>query len=140
MKILSCANADTIHKSNRKDEENINLMCECSFDYNQETSDNLPKYSFCKIMRFKNKNSRKTCYELLPLNQKTEFHSRIVNYFENNKQKCSDCGGTILIVQSTSNLYIEEFFISSRTSTETQNSADSDHNDDDSIDEDFLGK
>ncbi|XP_023944744.2 adenylate cyclase type 10-like [Bicyclus anynana] len=107
MRILSCANIKrttsggtiTSNYSIRS-----NLICECSFEYEPETADYLPKYAFCKVMKFRNKNSRKAIYELLPLNQKKEFHSRVVNYFENNKQKCPECGGTIMVVQSTINL------------------------------------
>lgn len=107
MRILSCATS-TNAKGNRKtilDDAitctiNMNLTCDCSFEYDPENSDNLPKYSFCKVIKFRNKNLRKTCYELLPLNQKKEFHSRIVNYLENNKLKCPSCGGTVMIVQS----------------------------------------
>ncbi|KAJ0172180.1 hypothetical protein K1T71_012153 [Dendrolimus kikuchii] len=108
LRILSCANV-TISKWSSRITSNArlsmattqtNLLCDCSFEYDPETSENLPKYAFCKVMKFRNKNARKTCYELLPLNQKKEFHSRIVNYLENTPQKCLDCGGTVTIVQS----------------------------------------
>ncbi|XP_013185983.2 adenylate cyclase type 10 [Amyelois transitella] len=71
--------------------------CECPFEYEAENYGNLPKYAFCKIMKFRNKNSQKTCYELLPMNQKKEFHSRIIYYLENNNIKCPACGGTFTI-------------------------------------------
>ncbi|XP_045778992.1 adenylate cyclase type 10-like isoform X2 [Maniola jurtina] len=108
MRILSCANTKRITSlgtimSNYSG--GSNLTCECSFDYELDTCDNLPKYALCKVLKFCNKNSRKSFYELLPLNQKKEFHSRVVNYFENNKQKCPECGGTIMFVQSTMNLH-----------------------------------
>ncbi|XP_050355214.1 adenylate cyclase type 10-like [Nymphalis io] len=83
------------------------LSCECNFDYDSDVSDGLPKYAFCKVMKFRNKNSRKTFYDLLPLNQKKEFHLRIVNFLENNNQKCPDCGGTVMIVQSLFNIQPE---------------------------------
>ncbi|KAM3962169.1 adenylate cyclase type 10-like [Aphomia sociella] len=110
MRILSCANVQ-VTKWNRTSSSNVtissnnsvnaNLVCDCSFAYDSEENENLPKYAFCKVMKFRNKNSRKTCYELLPMNQKKEFHSRIVSYLENSVQKCPDCGGTLMIVQST---------------------------------------
>ncbi|XP_059051739.1 adenylate cyclase type 10-like [Achroia grisella] len=112
MRILSCANVEMTNW-NRKCSSNMtissnnsinsNLICNCSFDYDSEDTKELPKYAFCKVMKFRNKNSRKICYELLPINQKKEFHSRIVNYMENSKQKCLDCGGTLMIVQSSMN-------------------------------------
>ncbi|XP_026761565.2 adenylate cyclase type 10-like [Galleria mellonella] len=110
MRILSCANIQ-MTKWNRKYSSNIlsnnsinyNLICQCPFDYDPEDNENLPKYAFCKVMKFRNKNSRKTCYELLPMNQKKEFHSRIVSYLENSIQKCLDCGGKLMIVQSIMN-------------------------------------
>lgn len=106
MRIFTCANSHT--KFNHRLSSGAqcsnsslgNLSCDCAFEYDSENSENLPKYAFCKLMKFRNKNSRKTCYELLPLNQKKEFHSRIVHYLENNKQKCPECGGTIMILQS----------------------------------------
>lgn len=107
MRIFSCANISTNKRArssvcglSSNHSENYNLICECSFDFDPENSDCLPKYAFCKVMKFRNKNARKTCYELLPINQKKEFHSRIVNYLENNTQKCPDCGGKLMIVQS----------------------------------------
>lgn len=111
LRVLSCANADCLYRFGRRATstltilsnsscQNPNLICECCFEYDPESCHNLPKYAFCRLMRFKSKNSRKTCYELLPLNQKKEFHTRIVNYLENNKQKCSNCGGSVMIVQS----------------------------------------
>ncbi|XP_028156359.1 adenylate cyclase type 10-like [Ostrinia furnacalis] len=113
MRILSCANVKT-NKWQRRGgsnvtitsvvSENFNLVCDCCFDHDEETNHNLPKYAFCQVMKFRNKNTRKTCYELLPLNQKKEFHSRIVHYLEKNTQKCSDCGGTIMIVQSSGSI------------------------------------
>lgn len=113
MRILTCATW-TGERMNSRDISNItttqqpidtSLACECCFDYDPETSpENLPKYAFCKVMKFRNKSSRKTCYELLPINQKKEFHSRIVNYLENKRQKCPTCGGAVMIVQSISSL------------------------------------
>ncbi|XP_022114749.2 adenylate cyclase type 10-like isoform X1 [Pieris rapae] len=113
MRIFTCGNAK--HKYNRKTTSSLtiasdislrgDLTCECYFEFDSENIDKLPKYAFCKVMKFRNKNSRKTCYELLPLNQKKEFHSRVVNYLESHKHKCSDCGGTIIIVQSMTSLY-----------------------------------
>ncbi|XP_022815535.1 adenylate cyclase type 10-like [Spodoptera litura] len=111
LRILSCANTDCINKFGRRgtstltilsgvSTSNPNLLCDCCFEYDAENDQNLPKYAFCKLMRFRSKNSRKTCYELLPMNQKKEFHTRIVNYLENNKQKCTSCGGTVMVVQS----------------------------------------
>ncbi|XP_034836229.1 adenylate cyclase type 10-like isoform X1 [Maniola hyperantus] len=107
MRILSCANIKRITSSGTimsNYSGGSNLTCECLFEYEPDTCDNLPKYAFCKVLKFRNKKSRKSIYELLPLNQKKQFHSRIVNYFENNKQKCPECGGTIMCVQSTTNL------------------------------------
>uniref|UniRef100_A0A2A4IZ27 Guanylate cyclase domain-containing protein n=1 Tax=Heliothis virescens TaxID=7102 RepID=A0A2A4IZ27_HELVI len=120
LRILSCANADSIlYKYGRRGTStsslfpnnlsyNPNLICECCFEYDPENCHDLPKYAFCKLMRFRSKTSRKTCYELLPINQKKEFHTRIVNYLENNKQKCTDCGGTIMVAQSLTSLAGEE--------------------------------
>uniref|UniRef100_A0A2H1WSR3 SFRICE_010761 n=1 Tax=Spodoptera frugiperda TaxID=7108 RepID=A0A2H1WSR3_SPOFR len=112
LRILSCANTDCLNKFGRRgtstltilsgysQASNPNIVCDCCFEYDAENEQNLPKYAFCKLMRFRSKNSRKTCYELLPMNQKKEFHTRIVNYLENNKQKCTSCGGTVMVVQS----------------------------------------
>lgn len=118
LNILSCANADLVLKWRRLIQKNFmrksvsepcnsNLVCECRFDYDPENYENLPKYAFCQLMRFRNKNSRQTCYELLPMNQKREFHTRVVNYLEGNKQKCTDCGGKIKLVQSLMSLVDE---------------------------------
>ncbi|XP_047537856.1 adenylate cyclase type 10-like [Vanessa atalanta] len=109
MRILSCANSrynkmastGTLISNYSVDS---NLSCECCFDYDSDMNDGLPKYAFCKVMKFRNKNSRKTFYDLLPLNQKKEFHLRIIHYLENNNQKCPNCGGTVMIVQSLFNL------------------------------------
>ncbi|XP_045504242.1 adenylate cyclase type 10-like [Colias croceus] len=111
MRIFSCANVRNKY-NNRKMASSTtvvsdyslpttHLTCECSFDFDPELNEDLPKYAFCKVMKFRNRNSRKTCYDLLPLNQKKEFHSRIVTYLENHKQKCPDCGGTVMIIQSS---------------------------------------
>ncbi|XP_039760062.1 adenylate cyclase type 10-like [Pararge aegeria] len=108
MRILTCANNKRTTSGGTiisNYSGSLNLICECVFDYETENGDNLPKYAFCKVMKFRNKNSRKSFYELLPLNQKKEFHLRIVNYLENNKQKCPECGGTVMVVQSTMNLF-----------------------------------
>ncbi|KAH9639501.1 hypothetical protein HF086_003634 [Spodoptera exigua] len=117
LKILSCANTDCLNKFGRKTSTltilsapsacNQNIVCDCCFEYDAENDENLPKYAFCKLMRFRSKNSRKTCYELLPMNQKKEFHTRIVNYLEYNKQKCTSCGGTVMVVQSMLSLMDE---------------------------------
>ncbi|KOB77184.1 putative soluble adenylyl cyclase [Operophtera brumata] len=137
MRILSCATSNNA-KGNRKatlDDAasctiNMNLMCDCSFEYDPENSDNLPKYSFCKVIKFKNKNLRKTCYELLPLNQKKEFHSRIINYLENNKLKCPTCGGIVMIVQSLLNLVTNDSFSCSMAKSQSGISYSSDIDDD----------
>ncbi|XP_037867949.1 adenylate cyclase type 10 isoform X1 [Bombyx mori] len=108
MRILSCANVNRKWYRNNTSTSTtssdampqVNLACDCSFDHDPDAWENLPKYAFCKVMKFKNKNARKTCYELLPVNQKKEFHARIINYLETNRQKCQSCGGTIMIVQS----------------------------------------
>ncbi|CAB3233369.1 unnamed protein product [Arctia plantaginis] len=118
LNILSCANADSILKWRRIVENNLmhksisepcksNLVCECKFDFEPENYENIPKYAFCQLMKFRNRNSRQTCYELLPMNQKREFHTRVVNYLESNKQKCTDCGGKIKLVQSFMSLVDE---------------------------------
>lgn len=107
LRILSCANV-TVRKWSKVTSNarlsttptQTNLFCDCSFEHDPETSENLPKYGFCKVMKFRNKNARKICYELLPLNQKKEFHSRIVKYLENTPQKCLSCGGIVTVVQS----------------------------------------
>lgn len=83
--------------------------CDCNFDYDENNSYNLPKQAFCNLMKFKNKRTRTTCYELLPLNQKKEFHTRIVNYLESNDSKCISCGGIPLIVQSLGNIRTHSF-------------------------------
>lgn len=129
LNIVTCANADCVMNWGRRATGpipvsvsgscNPNLRCECKFDYDAEDCENLPKYAFCKLLRFRNKNSRKTCYELLPLNQKKEFHSRIVNYLENNKQKCTSCGGKIMIVQSLLSLVDDKRQEVSFSSTES---------------------
>lgn len=105
MKLLSCANRSRWRRVtivNNSSNTSLSGGCDCVFNYDEDDSYGLPKYAFCKLMRFKNKRSRQTCYELLPLNQKKEFHSRIVNYLEHYEPKCNNCGGTTLIVQSFS--------------------------------------
>lgn len=128
MRMLSCANNKCHQKGSSNDtllsniSENLNLVCDCSFDYDEcEDNENLPKYAFCKIMKFRNKNTRRACYELLPINQKKEFHSRIVYYLENNKQKCLDCGGSITVVQSSVSLESEIIECDIRTIPEEDN-------------------
>ncbi|CAH2095404.1 unnamed protein product [Euphydryas editha] len=112
MRILSCANI-LYNKMTSKAtiisnySAATNLLCECPFDYDSDSHDSLPKYAFCKVMKFRNKNSRQAFYDLLPLNQKKEFHLRIINYLENNKQKCPECGGTVMTVQSIFNMQLE---------------------------------
>ncbi|XP_050679372.1 adenylate cyclase type 10-like isoform X2 [Leptidea sinapis] len=138
MRIFSCANI-RYKNYNRKLGSNVSIKsdisfqaaitCECCFDHDPELNENLPKYAFCKVMRFRGKNARKTCYELLPLNQKKEFHSRIVNYLENNKQKCPDCGGTIMIIQSSMNFYPEIPFCNPKRVLELQTHIEHDDSD-----------
>ncbi|XP_053615878.1 adenylate cyclase type 10-like [Plodia interpunctella] len=110
-RLFLCANAQNKTKSrlpssisiySTAPQSNDVLICECPFEYDPENFENLPKYAFCKIMKFRNRNSQRTCYELLPMNQKKEFHTRIVNYLENNVIKCIACGGTFTIVQAKS--------------------------------------
>nr|XP_021191693.2 adenylate cyclase type 10 [Helicoverpa armigera] len=152
LRILSCANADSMYKYGRRGTStssifpsnssyNPNLVCECSFEYDSENVHDLPKYAFCKLMRFRSKNSRKTCYELLPINQKKEFHTRIVNYLENNKQKCTDCGGTVMVVQSLLSLHGEEPVISpSSDSSVTTISRDKSSDEESQEDEEVTSK
>ncbi|CAG9793301.1 unnamed protein product [Diatraea saccharalis] len=99
MRVLACANVLRLRDTN--------LVCDCYFDDDEERNENLPKYAFCKVMKFRNKNTRKTCYELLPMNQKKEFHSRIVQHLENNEHKCTDCGGKLIVVRSSMNFQRE---------------------------------
>ncbi|KAJ2954748.1 hypothetical protein O0L34_g3051 [Tuta absoluta] len=109
MKIFACASAKS--KQHRGKSSSLHLLpheknilltnkydCVCDIEFDPENSNGLPKYAYCKVMRFRNKNSRKTCYELLPMNQKKEFHSRIVHYLENNEHKCPACGGALIVV------------------------------------------
>ncbi|CAK1593969.1 unnamed protein product [Parnassius mnemosyne] len=131
MRILICANVR--NRFSRRTTAKVasassfsslaNLTCECSFDYDPEENENLPKYAFCKVMKFRNKNTRKTCYDLLPINQKKEFHSRIVNYLEQTKQKCPSCGGTIMIVQSITNIPVISYE-NQRFTNKNQNAID----------------
>lgn len=139
MRILSCATAYKA-KFNRKSTAdaslshiNMNLTCDCSFEYDPEVSENLPKYAFCKVIQFKNKNSRNTCYELLPMNQKKEFHSRVVNYLENNKLKCPSCGGTVMIAQSLLSVVPDGSFSSSSGNSIAEEISSSDTEEDDNI-------
>ncbi|XP_038207347.1 adenylate cyclase type 10-like, partial [Zerene cesonia] len=135
MRIFSCANVrNKYNNRNLASSATVvsdyslptHLTCECSFDFDPEQNEDLPKYAFCKVMKFRNKNSRKTCYDLLPLNQKKEFHSRIVTYLENHKQKCPDCGGTVMIIQTSRVLRDEDEQYESENEVEqediTQNS------------------
>ncbi|KAG7309278.1 hypothetical protein JYU34_005218 [Plutella xylostella] len=98
MRIITCANITQVvpNKNGNLDET---LNCNCPFEYDPVENNNLPKYAYCKIIKFKSKNLRRTCYELLPINQKKEFHARIVNYLENSKHKCLPCGGSIVVAQ-----------------------------------------
>lgn len=136
MRIFSCANssARTRHivshltMSSINSIDQANLVCDCSFVHDPESNENLPKYAFCKVMKFRNKNSRKTCYELLPINQKKEFHSRIVHYLEHNKQKCPNCGGTLIVVQSIMALPVEDNTESATMSMSNISPSESDSN------------
>ncbi|KAI5644898.1 adenylate and guanylate cyclase catalytic domain-containing protein [Phthorimaea operculella] len=109
MKIFSCASAKSKHFRGKSSSFNLTPLekkvpltnkydCVCDIEFDPENSNGLPKYAYCKVMRFRNKNSRQTCYELLPMNQKKEFHSRIVHYLENNEHKCPACGGPLIVV------------------------------------------
>ncbi|XP_047986326.1 adenylate cyclase type 10-like [Leguminivora glycinivorella] len=114
MQILSCANtANRWHRRSTRASLNSSITsvtplplpaCECTFEFDPELSFGLPKYAFCKLLRFKGKKIRNTFYELLPMNQKKEFHARIVTYLESNKHKCRSCGGIIMVVQSLTDL------------------------------------
>lgn len=145
LRIFSCANADCLHKYGRRgtstltilsngSTHNANLVCECNFDYDPETCQNLPKYAYCKLMRFRSRNSRKTCYELLPMNQKKEFHTRIVNYLENNKQTCANCGGTVMVVQSMISI-ADDALIKNNYSTSSMDAMAGDKDESNSSDE-----
>lgn len=141
MRILTCASTTSAkmklerkYTSDAQPTVDSNLTCDCSFEYDPENVEMLPKYAFCRVLKFKNKKSSKTCYELLPLNQKKEFHSRIVNYLESNKHKCPNCGGALMVVQSmislasfssASSSYLQEQIISS----DPENSENSDNDD-----------
>ncbi|RVE45653.1 hypothetical protein evm_009702 [Chilo suppressalis] len=127
MKVLSCANV-----LNPKD---TNLTCDCFLDYETGKNENLPKYAFCKVMKFRNKNTRKTCYELLPMNQKKEFHSRIVQYLESNYHKCTDCGGRLTVVRSSMS-FKHEGSIDGLYSKISENPNMFDDNDDECFEED----
>ncbi|CAK1545542.1 unnamed protein product [Leptosia nina] len=140
MRILSCGNSK--YRYNRMKTSTLtiasdsslqnDLTCDCSFEYDPELNENLPKYAFCKVMKFKNKISRRTCYELLPLNQKKEFHTRIVNYLENHQQKCPDCGGTVMIVESSVSFHSDTRYNERyRSSVELQRLEDGSMSDDD---------
>lgn len=128
MRILSCANT----KSTPNTPEYFNnLICNCNFDFDPENSEDLPKYSFCKVMKFRNKNTRKTCYELLPINQKKEFHSRIVHYLQNHEHKCTNCGGSLTVVRSSLSLHEEAgnydlYSITSQDSSPSNNDSEAD--------------
>ncbi|XP_063374574.1 adenylate cyclase type 10-like [Cydia amplana] len=113
MQLLTCANTinSRWHRRSTKGSWNNSVTsvaplpsCECTFDFDPECSFGLPKYAFCKLLKFKGKKIRKTFYELLPMNQKKEFHARIVTYLESNKHRCRSCGGTIMVVQSLTEL------------------------------------
>ncbi|XP_073959541.1 adenylate cyclase type 10-like [Choristoneura fumiferana] len=134
MHILGCANTKSRwHRktpptskvpsgaSNTYEKHHV-LSCECIFDYDPENSYDLPKYAFCKVMKFKNKKSRQAFYELLPLNQKKEFHARIVANLQNNDQKCTDCGGTVMIVQSTMSFDVERDTVDNIENIDEENS------------------
>lgn len=115
MRILGCANVkmklkkfssmSSTQTQTSRLSSNANLVCECPIEYDPDNEDNLPKYAYCQVIKFKNKNSQLTCYELLPMNQKKEFHARAVNYLENNNQKCPECGGTLLVLESYMNFF-----------------------------------
>lgn len=108
MRILGCANVKIKVKKfssmastqTQPSRTNANLVCECPIEFDPDNEENLPKYAYCQVIKFRNKNSQLTCYELLPMNQKKEFHSRVVNYLENNHQKCPECGGTLIVLES----------------------------------------
>lgn len=116
MRILGCANAkvkvkkfssmsSTHTQTSRLNSNNTNLVCECPTEYDPDHEEDLPKYAYCQVIKFKNKNSQLTCYELLPMNQKKEFHARVVNYLECNNQKCPECGGTLIVLESYMNFF-----------------------------------
>lgn len=112
MRILGCANVkikvkkfSSMTSTQSKHSTSANLVCECPIEYDPDNEENLPKYAYCQVIKFKNKNSQLTCYELLPMNQKKEFHARVVNYLESNNQKCPECGGTLIVLESYMNFF-----------------------------------
>ncbi|CAG4966384.1 unnamed protein product [Parnassius apollo] len=104
MRILICANVR--NRFSQRTAANVasstsfstvaNLTCECSFDYDPEENENLPKYAF-------------------------------LNYLEQTKQKCPSCGGTIMIVQSITNIPVRSYEIQ-RFTDKNQNAKDDDRN------------
>lgn len=52
---------------------------------------NLPKYTMCKLLHFKNKSLRSVAYELLPANQRKELHLRVTELVERQNNSCPSC-------------------------------------------------
>lgn len=134
MRILGCANVKIKLKKfssmssthTQQSRTNTNLVCECPIEFDPDNEENLPKYAYCQVIKFRNKNSQLTCYELLPMNQKKEFHARVVNYLENNHQKCPECGGTLIVLESYMNFFpLEDDDVPSVTPVTREDSYDS---------------
>lgn len=87
--------------SNRR-KSSLDELCYCYFDENVLDSGilmryQMPKYAFCRFIRFKNNYLRKVAYGLLPNNQKRRMHSQIINIIESQKKVCSNCTPTSTI-------------------------------------------
>ncbi|XP_044764563.1 adenylate cyclase type 10-like [Coccinella septempunctata] len=52
---------------------------------------NLPKYSYCKNLHFKNGTLRSVAYELIPANQRKELHLKTTEILENQNNSCPNC-------------------------------------------------
>ncbi|KAK5647176.1 hypothetical protein RI129_002068 [Pyrocoelia pectoralis] len=71
------------------------LCCYCYADEGDwniiKQSCDLPKFAFCKLLHFKNKNLRLVAYDLLPANQRKELHLHITDVVENQNNSCPNC-------------------------------------------------
>ncbi|XP_045468254.1 adenylate cyclase type 10-like isoform X2 [Harmonia axyridis] len=71
------------------------ITCTCylspgQLENNAEES-NLPKFSFCKNLHFKNKTLRMVAYELIPANQRKELHLKTTEVLESQNNSCPNC-------------------------------------------------
>ncbi|KAL0275780.1 UNVERIFIED_CONTAM: hypothetical protein PYX00_003531 [Menopon gallinae] len=76
--------------------------CLCPLQITDIIDDTLPDYSYCHVLVFVYSGFRSTLYELIPLDQKREFHIRAVEFLEKEQIYCSSCAKLNRILTSAS--------------------------------------